>query len=176
VNRVVFILNGKAGSGKDTFVELQKAYAQQRYRIKVRGISTVDKVKEAARLLGWDGVKVPSSRKFLSDLKDLSTKFCDGPAKYCYEVADTLESNSWLYIHCREPDEIDKMQKVLQKRMQCFTVFIRRPGVEDVVSNHADLNVEKFNYDFYVDNNSTLEIFAKKACDFVDKIFYLSEE
>ena len=44
-------------------------------------VSTVDKVKEIAAECGWDGVKSPKNRKFLSDLKDLLTEWGDVPYK-----------------------------------------------------------------------------------------------
>lgn len=170
ISRTVFILNGKAGSGKDTFVELQKEYAFQQYMIRVSNISTVDRVKEAAKLLGWNGVKDDLSRKFLSDLKDLSVTFCDGPAQYCYRRAEYLENNEWLYIHCREPKEIEKMQNYLSSRMRCYTVLIDRDDNFNVTSNHADVEVNNYKYDFIIDNNSTLDVFAETARSFVDKI------
>lgn len=48
-------------------------------------ISSVDKIKEAAKVLGWDGGKTEEDRKFLSDLKLLST----GYNNYLYEYIRT---------------------------------------------------------------------------------------
>ena len=51
----VVIINGGGGSGKDTFVEFCAKHA------KVINISSVDKVKEAAKILvGWNGEKIVS--------------------------------------------------------------------------------------------------------------------
>lgn len=169
-SKVVFILNGRAGSGKDTFVDLQKDYALREYMIKVSGISTVDKVKEAARILGWNGIKDSRSRKFLSDLKDLSVEYCDSPAHYCYQRVNYMQDNEWLYIHCREPIEIEKLRNHISNTTKCYTVFIRRYASLDVTSNHADTDVENYNYDFEIDNNSDLSAFATKAYQFVDHI------
>ena len=72
----VVIVNGKPGVGK-TLVEqlaadiLGQAFCEQR--------STVDKVKEIAYEIGWDGVKNLKSRKLLSDLKDICTEYNDMP-------------------------------------------------------------------------------------------------
>ena len=52
MDKQVIIINGTGGSGKDTFVEYCSEFA------KVTNISSVDKVKEAAKILvGWNGEK-----------------------------------------------------------------------------------------------------------------------
>ena len=60
----IIIINGTGGSGKDTFVEFVSKYS------KVFNFSSVDKVKEVARVIGWSGTKSEKDRKFLSDLKN----------------------------------------------------------------------------------------------------------
>ena len=60
----IVVINGSVGVGKDTFVQFCAEYAP------IMNISSVDKVKEAAKVLaGWNGEKDEKSRKFLSDLK-----------------------------------------------------------------------------------------------------------
>ena len=63
MNKNIIVINGTGGSGKDTFVEYVSKYA------KVYNFSSVDKVKEIAKLIGWTGTKTDKDRKFLSDLK-----------------------------------------------------------------------------------------------------------
>lgn len=169
--RRIFIINGKAGSGKDTFVNFQKDYAKNQYGIDIINISTVDKVKEAANLLGWNGVKDARSRKFLSDLKDLSVEYCDHPAQYCYKVAESLPYNAWLYIHCREPEEIEKMKEHFSKQFTCFTILLDRPGVKAVTSNHADADIDDYTYDFYLHNNDDLQALECLAQGFITKMY-----
>ena len=67
----VVVINGAMTSGKDTFCEFCKDY-RGNY---IASISTVDYIKEIASNVGWDGKKTPEARKFLSDLKDLTTEF-----------------------------------------------------------------------------------------------------
>ena len=63
MNKQVIIINGTGGSGKDTFVRFCSEFA------KVTNISSVDKVKEAAKILvGWNGEKHEKARKLLDDL------------------------------------------------------------------------------------------------------------
>ena len=50
----IAIINGSAGVGKDTFVK----YVKESYTLgTIVNVSTIDDVKRAARILGWDGIK-----------------------------------------------------------------------------------------------------------------------
>jgi hypothetical protein len=51
MTKQVFIINGSGGCGKDTFISFVSDIAC------VTNFSSVDKVKEIARIIGWDGEK-----------------------------------------------------------------------------------------------------------------------
>ena len=70
----IIIINGSGRCGKDTFVEYVKKVSNDRVYL----ISTVDKVKEIAKTMGWDGNKDEKSRKFLSDIKLAWTNYNNG--------------------------------------------------------------------------------------------------
>ncbi len=92
----IVIINGVGGSGKDTFVELCAKHAN------VINISSVDKVKEAAKVLvGWNGEKDEKSRKLLVDLKKISIEYNDYPTAYILEEHKKfLKSDATiLFIH-----------------------------------------------------------------------------
>ena len=133
--------------------------------------STVDFVKEVATMCGWDGTKTLENRKFLSDLKDLLTKWDDVPFKTIIHRADTLPSNTdWImFVDCREPAEIQK----LKENLNATTLLIRRESVEDnETSNHADTGVFEYNYDLTIYNNSDiihLEDEARKFIEYMKK-------
>ena len=67
-SKQIVIINGTGGCGKDTFVSFVSKYKR------VYNFSSIDKVKEIAKLIGWDGGKTDKDRKFLSDLKKLTTE------------------------------------------------------------------------------------------------------
>ena len=160
-------------AGKDTFVEqCQKLIGDTR----CLNVSTVDFVKQVAMYAGWDGNKTPEARKFLSDLKDIMTEYDNIPFKkvkraieiYRLELeeytSDFYIANSVVFIHCREPREIEKFKKELGAK----TLLIRRPDVEGGdQSNHADAEVLNYDYDYTIYNDGTLEDLAKKAIDFL---------
>lgn len=167
----VYIINGYAESGKDTFV----SYCQDIIgKVFCLNISTVDFVKEIATQCGWNGTKTPENRKFLSDLKDLLTEWNDVPFKKikkaitCFErelEEYNLGNRGFVFIHCREPAEIQRLKEAFKAK----TIFIERKEVEKIASNHADRDVEKYKYDFYIKNNSTLENLKASAKKFIEK-------
>ena len=156
----VVIINGKAGTGKDTFVTMCRDVLSITNKL---NISTVDFVKEVAEYCGWDGTKTPENRKFLSDLKDLLTEWNDIPfKKVCQEIktwqhiwiASGEYDKAVVFIHCREPKEIDKLVKEL-KQYDATALLIRRTAAESVEQiNHADNDVLNYAYDYTIWNDS----------------------
>lgn len=155
----VFIINGMARSGKDTFVEFCSKHA------KVKNYSSVDYIKIIAQLLGWDGQKDERSRKFLSDLKDLSTEYNDGPVLKMEEQINLARKNGmdFIFLHMREPSEIAKCKKLFNAE----TIFIQNPNVPIISSNEADKNVFNYDYDYTIVNDGTLEDLERKAEKFI---------
>ena len=122
----VVVINGRPECGKTTFElkcrELVNAsstfWVDENKRMVVDIISTVDFVKQIAKECGWNGVKTPENRKFLSDLKDLLTRWNDVPYQ---KIVDHIEymnefgrQYDWiLFVDCREPAEIQKLKERL---------------------------------------------------------------
>lgn len=163
----VVIVNGAARSGKDTFCQFcqEASYFHDALTIQ---ISSVDRIKAAAEKLGWTGGKDDKSRKFLSDLKDLATEYSDAPMKYLESVYNhyATEGDMIIFMHIREPEEIERARK----KFDALTLLIKRPGVEPIQSNHADRDVDQYDYDYLVVNNGTLDDLDKQADDFVEKV------
>ena len=161
------IVNGAARSGKDTFCQLCQDVSYFHDLLTIQ-ISSVDRIKAAAEKLGWTGAKDAKSRKFLSDLKDLATDYSDAPMKYLESVYNhyAAEDDMIIFMHIREPEEIERARK----RFDALTLLIKRPGFEPLQSNHADRDVEKYDYDYIVVNNGTLDDLGEQADDFVEKV------
>jgi len=154
------VINGAGGTGKDTFVEMVREHLQGE-NLTSSNHSSVDQVKRAARILGWDEVKDERGRQFLSDLKDLSTQVFDGPMKFMSGLI--AERNlDVMFFHIREPQEIAKF---LEAHEGSISVLVSRDGV-NVFGNHADKNVENHPYTTYVDNNGSLEDLDQYAAQF----------
>ena len=157
----IIIINGYGGSGKDTFVELVSKYN------KVYNFSSVDKVKEIAKIIGWNGEKDEKSRKFLSDLKKLTTDYNDMPFNSIKDaLSDFYESDKEImFIHIREPEEIKRA--VLE--FNAKTLFIKRDDINKITSNSSDASVENYNYDYIIEN-TTLEDLEESAKNFYNLI------
>ena len=156
----IIIINGMGGSGKDTFVEFCAKYA------KVMNVSSVDKVKEAAKILvGWDETKDEKSRKLLVDLKRLSIEYNDYPTKYILQSSKEFSTNDKdiLFIHIREISEIEKIKKLLDAE----TLLLSNPRIKKITSNSSDANVDNYNYDIHIENSGTLEELEQKAIEFI---------
>lgn len=161
MNRQVIIINGTGGSGKDTFIEFCSKYTA------VKNFSSVDKVKEVAKLVGWDGGKTDKDRKFLSDLKRLTTEYNDMAFNSVKEaVKEFLQSNNeLLFIHIREPEEIKRASEAFN----ALTLLVKREGLKNIDTNDSDKFVDDYPYD-YIILNSTLEKLESDAFDFVKNV------
>ena len=165
----VVIINGIGGSGKDTFVEKCQEILQKACCL---NISTVDFVKEVATYCGWDGTKTPENRKFLSDLKRVLTEWNEVPLKkICQEVqawqSIWIGSGNYhkavVFIHCREPKEIDKLVYQFHQ-YDPVTLLIRREAAESVEQiNDSDNSVLNYSYNYVVRNEGTLDDLKESA-------------
>lgn len=160
MNKKVFVLNGIGTSGKGEFVNRLNRY------IPTCGYSIVDLPKQAAKLLGWDGGKTEKDRKFLSDILDLSCGYNDAPFKDVSSIVSDFNNNLIeayiLVIDMRDPKDIARAVDAFGAE----TILVRNPNVTKIESNHADRDVENYNYDYIIENDGTLE-----QLDEVAKIF-----
>ena len=169
----IFVINGLPRSGKDTFVEFCKKHSCW-----CLNVSTVDFVKEIATHAGWDGTKTPTNRAFLSSLKDLLTLWNDVPfKKVCKSIeyfkremeAYDFDPNTEgvVFIHCREPQEIDRFRVELGSQ----SILLTRGAVEgEKQSNHADANVNNYQYDYIIANAGSLLDLEETAIRFLEAI------
>lgn len=165
----IIVINGYAGVGKSTFVDLC------RKRTLCAKTSVIDPVKKLAKEIGWTGEKTPEDRRFLSDLKDLTEDYCDYPhqktlekVKKMYVACDLSgHNNALIFIHCREPWEIARFQKELNAK----SLLIRRDAAEEVAQiNHADNGVFDYGYDYVIYNNTDLINLDRLADDFIFRL------
>ena len=153
MDKMVFVVNGKPRAGKDTFAEILNRY------MNVYKYSSVTKVKEIATLCGWDGKKEERDRKFLHELKMLTSEYSDLSYNDVVKEIERyrngeIEADIFL-VDVREPKEI----KRLVEETDAMTIFIRNDNVPSITSNDADANVENYEYDFVIENNGTLDDF-----------------
>lgn len=163
----VVVLNGVPESGKDTFAGICKELMPNG---SVQIVSTVDRVKELARSIGWDGAKRQKDRKFLSDLKDLLQDYNELPTIDCigkilshYDECKENGTNGLTFVMCREPKNIKAF-----KETGAETVLVSRKIKETLkFTNHADEEVFDYAYDWFIENNGTIEDLKETAKTFM---------
>ena len=158
----IYVTNGSAQNGKDSFAEFLGKY------ISVFKYSSIDLVKD---MLEFAGVpkepKTEEYRLLCSDLKDRLTKYDDIPFKDITSVVTDFKNNQIetevLLIDIREPEEISRAVETFGAE----TILIRNPDVRKIESNHADRDVENYEYDYIIENDGTLKQLEKVAKLFV---------
>ncbi len=159
-SKTVIVINGKGGVGKDTLCALASKH------FKIKNISSITPIKDIAALCGWSGEKTDKARKFLADMKQLCVDYNDFPTLWAKgEYEKFLESDEEImFVHIREPEEIAKF--VSATGGEAKTLLVRAPIRlnRGAYGNAADDNVENYSYDYYFDNDKTLE---EAECDFV---------
>ena len=146
MDKLVVIINGSGGVGKDTVCEAAAAFW------KTRNISSITPILQVARAAGWDGVKTPASRRFLSELKQSCSEFNDLPFRYCAEQL------------IREPEEIARFRESAGE--ECRTLLVTRPAMEQArgaLGNRSDDGVAGYQYDRVFVNDGALDALPDKV-------------
>lgn len=158
----VYITNGSATNGKDTFAKMIGDY------ISTYKYSSIDLVKD---MLEFAGVpkepKTEEKRLLYSDTKDRLTKYDDIPFKDITSIVTDFKNNKIetevLLIDIREPEEIARAVETFGAE----TILVRNPNAIKIESNHADRDVENYEYDYIIENDGALEQLERVAKLFV---------
>lgn len=161
----VFITNGSAENGKDSFAEFVGKY------ISTYKYSSIDLVKEMFEVAGvTKDDKTEKKRRLWSDGKDLLTWYDDIPFKDITSIVTDFKNNKIetevLLIDIREPEEIARAVETFGAE----TILVRNPNAIKIESNHADRDVENYEYDYIIENNGSLEQLDCVAKEFVEYV------
>lgn len=168
---LVVIINGKGGCGKDTLISKWLNVHHTEYD--VYNNSTIGIIRKAAAVLGYDPEdKSERGRKFLSEMKKISTEYNNYPARFiCDTIRLLIPTETEIkprvhFIHCREPKEIEKIKSYVKQMSWNFnyprcvakTLLITSPRTDsNYYGNASDDEVELYDYDQVIDNDD-LEI------------------
>ena len=164
--RCVLFVNGPAETGKDTFIKyLSEMLKQRDYR--VLPIFPIEKVKKAAKLLGWDGTKDELGRQFIVDL---NKAWIDSGKRYEYitnkigEYDHFTETNTIAIIQIREPMGIIEITNWCHTNGIINQKVHIESGKAKKYSNDADMGTKGCQYDYYLKN------FMTGLCQFKDYV------
>ena len=158
--KLILIVSGSAGMGKDTFV------AQIAKHKPTAHVHIADKAKHAAFYIGWNGRKDEKGRKLLSDLKIAIDEFNDGCFSYVCEITEKFLANEGSYagieclcIYMRESKDIKRFSNMYE----CYSVCVFDDRKEHITSNIADAEVFNHPFDFVIKNCDTIENLESRA-------------
>lgn len=163
--KLLVIINGEAGSGKDTFIDFCRDYRNKvMNELPIYNYHRSDYAKRMLKRMGWNGKKTPEVRKLLADMVDFgeSTGF-----NTLNLYSSVINSEGMIFYHIRDPRTIEKVENHYEGTATAvITMFIHR----DTDKLEEDRwNKENYNYDFVIDNSKSLEDLRKIAEDFVNK-------
>ena len=164
----VLILNGEGTVGKDTFVDILESLGAKVFRY-----STIDSIKKAAKeSFEWDGNKDEKGRQLLSDLKIASINYNNKPHIDMINAIKESEKNGYdIFVSMiRDIPEIEKAKNDNYLKDKIITAIITSNRVKTHFSNIADSSVYDFVYDYYIENNGTLEELKETAKNFLQDI------
>ena len=164
------LINGHAQTGKDTVINIIKAYSAKK-GIFVFACSTIDTFKHIAYdSFNWDGIKDEKGRQLLSDLKLSYTAYNKNFILTFIENAKPQvdwQVDTITIICVRDIPELEQAKNFY--RDELITLLITRPNLEKF-NNVADANVTNFNYDYTIHNDGSLEELKLKVEEFLNEI------
>lgn len=168
MKKSVIIVNGYPRAGKDQFIDfILENIDLAGYFVRARKHSTIDKVVEIAKMIGYDGVKTKETRQMLSELKDFYTKWFDGPFEEIKDII--LNQVDVLLVGIREPSEIRKTVKWCRENdIRVMTILVTGKREERDHSSHSDSLVEKYPYNNIIHNDGTLDEYKLTVQKFFD--------
>lgn len=151
----IYIINGHAGVGKDTFVSLITELVDD--GVTVSNIHSSDPAKAALESLGWNGEKSPEVRTILANLTDISHD--NGLSEKMIREA---ASSDIIFFHERDPKEIRILKRIFP---EAKTILVERDGAR---IEPDKWQIKDYRYDFTVYNNGSLKNLEDEAIAFAE--------
>lgn len=151
--KLLILLSGKAGAGKDTFADSIASLGFERYAF-------ADALKYEALSGGWDGIKDYRGRVLLQELGSVWRKY--KPDHWILRLQESIRHDMVVITDCRYRNEISLMSKWgYQNGYNVTTVRIERPGHDNGLSEEArahdsECELDDEGFDMVVENNGTL--------------------
>ena len=171
-----YIINGSGGSGKDLFVEyIEHIIKENNYKISVVNYSTIEPINEAIENLGCPiNDKSDKAREFRSKVKNAWDEYNEGSINETIDLINSLldeisihREDIYLFIHCREPQNIKKTLERSIDLCNISTLLIER--IDHLAPNcdkDDPKNIKSINYDIHYTVDTKLDLF-NSAMNFI---------
>lgn len=164
MKKTLIVINGEAGSGKDTFVQ----FCQQILgKDAVKNIHSSDHAKNVLKIMKWNGEKDEETRRLLADLVAFGEKTGFNTSNlYSFLNCSTAKV---VFYHQRDPKVIDKIKNRywFDDDIEVITLLIDRKLKKQETDRWG---IKDFEYDYIIKNDTSLIGLLKKAHEFLQKI------
>ncbi len=171
MKKLLVIINGKSGSGKDTFVNVcQKTLKKYDPTLPICNIHSSDEAKNVLYSFGWDGDRTPEVRKLLADM----VQFVEDTGYNNTKLFRTIWAitKGVVFYHNRDPKSI---ATIVEHYKDCDDVCVKTLLIirNQEFDNEEDRwNIENYDYDFLILNNfCTVEGFKLLGEDFAFELW-----
>jgi len=155
----IFLISGKAGSGKSTFAGFCKEHFSN-----TQVMPIASSIKSIAREMGWDGNKDAKGRKLLIELGKIGRDY--DPDMWIRKLVDNIDTRCGLV--CVDDWRFKNEYEYIYNHTDADIVTIRI--VRDYIDPYADPNdpsekdLDDFHgFDYVIYNNSTLDALRERA-------------
>lgn len=164
--KTLILINGLSGAGKDTFVKFCEGYSKNPFR--VVSMHRSDFAKRVLTEMQWDGKKTSEVRELLGSLVDFgeNTGF---NLSHFYDNFEELPDGSIVFYHVRSPKAIRDIKDMywFKQDVKVLTILVEKQNKE---SEKDRWKVAEWNYDYFIDNNGTIQELQEKARDFMKNL------
>ena len=167
--KLLVVINGKAGSGKDTFVEMCRDYARTYAPgLRVYNIHRSDAAKRMLLRMGWNEKKTPEVRQLLADIVDFGETTGFNSTNLYTSV---INSEGLIFYHARDPKTIEK---IVNHYAGTFVPVVTMYVDRDTDATEKDRwNQKSYDYDYIINNDKDLECLFDRVVAFMDKFLEL---
>lgn len=174
VSKIIFIINGTGGVGKDTFAKLYEKNIKSRFEnnVIVHNISTITPIRQMLKCCVDDvNLRDEKTRQLLSSVKNALEEYNDYTTEYAanhiYKFIESIETGT-LFIHLREPHLIDKLKDRCKETI-INTILIDKSDVDSFDNESDDIdNIRNYRYDIDVINDTTIDDLEENAKYLID--------
>lgn len=175
---LLFLISGKAESGKDSFFNIANPYVKNNCpEHKPFRVAFADEVKFVSKQMGWNGEKDENGRSGLIMVGDGARKYFDPDIwikKAINTIEDIVEPYNWdcaqipvcFVTDCRYLNEITMLKEwAIKNDIKAYAVRVERPNHENKLTpeqrgNASETALDDYGqWDFIIMNEGTFQEF-----------------